>query len=279
MSKKKESYFSTIKQSEWGGIDDKMKEIVFHKYFLGDVKDRYGNRWNDDNKNTKRLYDFVSKRKFDEYGNPQAIPGSNIPLSAAGVFILWLGWFGFNGGSVLSADPANTSLVLVTTCLAAAAGGIGAAIFSAFFYKSLDVTMFMNGVLGGLVGITAGADQMLPESSIIIGLIAGVLVVLGVAFLDKCKLDDPVGAIPVHLFCGIWGTLAVGLFGAMKGFDQFFVQLACVGITGAFCVIMGSIIVLAVKKIVGLRVDEAEEAKGLDLAEHGSKAYGDFSIN
>ena len=191
------------------------------------------------------------KGKFDEYGKPQAIPGSNIPLSAAGVFILWLGWFGFNGGSVLSADPANTSLVFVTTCLAAAAGGIGAAIFSAFFYKSLDVTMFMNGVLGGLVGITAGADQMLPESSIIIGLIAGVLVVLGVAFLDKCKLDDPVGAIPVHLFCGIWGTLAVGLFGAMKGFDQFFVQLACVGITAAFCVIMGSIIVFVVKKIVG----------------------------
>ncbi len=219
------------------------------------------------------------KGKFDENGNPQAIPGSNIPLSAAGVFILWLGWFGFNGGSVLSADPANTSLVLVTTCLAAAAGGIGAAIFSAFFYKSLDVTMFMNGVLGGLVGITAGADQMSPESSIIIGLLAGVLVVLGVAFLDKCKLDDPVGAIPVHLFCGIWGTLAVGLFGAMKGFDQFMVQLACVGIAGAFCVIIGSIIVLAVKKTAGLRVDETEEDKGLDLAEHGSKAYGDFSIN
>ena len=219
------------------------------------------------------------KGKFDEYGNPQAIPGSNIPLSATGVFILWLGWFGFNGGSVLSADPANTSLVLVTTCLAAAAGGIGAAIFSAFFYKSLDVTMFMNGVLGGLVGITAGADQMLPESSIIIGFIAGVIVVLGVAFLDKCKLDDPVGAIPVHLFCGIWGTLAVGLFGNMRGFDQFFVQLACVGITGIFCVIMGCIIVLAVNKISGLRVDEAEETKGLDFAEHGSKAYGDFSIN
>ena len=219
------------------------------------------------------------KGKFDENGNPQAIPGSNIPLSAAGVFILWLGWFGFNGGSVLSADPANTSLVLVTTCLAAASGGIGAAIFSAFFYKSLDVTMFMNGVLGGLVGITAGADQMSPESSIIIGLLAGVLVVLGVAFLDKCKLDDPVGAIPVHLFCGIWGTLAVGLFGAMKGFDQFMVQLACVGIAGAFCVIAGSIIVLAVKKTAGLRVDETEEDKGLDLAEHGSKAYGDFSIN
>ena len=196
------------------------------------------------------------KGKFDENGNPKAITGSNIPLSAAGVLILWLGWFGFNGGSVLSADPALTSLTLVTTCLAAAAGGIGAAVFSRFLYKNLDLTMFMNGVLGGLVGITAGADQMLPTSAIFIGLVAGIIVVLSVALLDKCKLDDPVGAIPVHLFCGIWGTLAVGLFGEMAGFDQFMVQLACVGITGAFCVIFGSFITLFVKSIAGLRVDE-----------------------
>ena len=108
------------------------------------------------------------KGKFDENGKPRAITGSNIPLSAAGVLILWLGWFGFNGGSVLSADPALTSLTLVTTCLAAAAGGIGAAVFSRFLYKNLDLTMFMNGVLGGLVGITAGADQMLPTSAIFI---------------------------------------------------------------------------------------------------------------
>ena len=219
------------------------------------------------------------KGKFDENGKPKAITGSNIPLSAAGVLILWLGWFGFNGGSVLSADPALTSLTLVTTCLAAAAGGIGAAVFSRFLYKNLDLTMFMNGVLGGLVGITAGADQMLPTSAIFIGLIAGVIVVLSVALLDKCKLDDPVGAIPVHLFCGIWGTLAVGLFGEMAGFDQFMVQFACVGITGAFCVIFGTFITLFVKSIAGLRVDEKEEVQGLDIAEHGTRAYGDFRVN
>ena len=219
------------------------------------------------------------KGKFDENGKPKAITGSNIPLSAAGVLILWLGWFGFNGGSVLSADPALTSLTLVTTCLAAAAGGIGAAVFSRFLYKNLDLTMFMNGVLGGLVGITAGADQMLPTSAIFIGLVAGVIVVLSVALLDKCKLDDPVGAIPVHLFCGIWGTLAVGLFGEMAGFDQFMVQLACVGITAAFCVIFGTFITLFVKSIAGLRVDEKEEAQGLDIAEHGTRAYGDFRVN
>ena len=219
------------------------------------------------------------KGKFDTDGKPLAIPGSNLPLSAAGVLILWLGWFGFNGGSVLSADPALTSLTLVTTCLAAAAGGIGAAVISGILYKNLDLTMFMNGVLGGLVGITAGADQMLPGSAIIIGLIAGGIVVFSVAFLDKCKLDDPVGAIPVHLFCGIWGTLAVGIFGELAGFNQFMIQLACVGITGVFCIIGATIITLLTKSIIGLRVDEKEEENGLDIAEHGTRAYGDFSIN
>ena len=219
------------------------------------------------------------KGKFDADGKPLAIPGSNLPLSAAGVLILWLGWFGFNGGSVLSADPALTSLTLVTTCLAAAAGGIGAAVISGILYKNLDLTMFMNGVLGGLVGITAGADQMLPGSAILIGLIAGGIVVFSVAFLDKCKLDDPVGAIPVHLFCGIWGTLAVGIFGELAGFNQFMIQLACVGITGLFCIIGATIITLLTKSIIGLRVDEKEEEDGLDIAEHGTRAYGDFSIN
>ena len=218
------------------------------------------------------------KGKFDSNGKPLAIPGSNIPLSAAGVLILWLGWFGFNGGSVLSADPANTSLVLVTTCLAAAAGGLGAALFSGLLYRNLDITMFMNGVLGGLVGITAGADQMGPTEAIAIGAIGGIVVVLGVALLDKCKLDDPVGAIPVHLFAGIWGTVAVGLFGASAGFDQFMVQLASTGIVGAFCVISTLIIALIVKSIMGLRVSEDEETEGLDLSEHGTGAYGDFSM-
>ena len=219
------------------------------------------------------------KGKFDENGNPLAITGSNIPLSAAGVLILWLGWFGFNGGSVLSADPSLTSLTLVTTCLAAAAGGIGAAVLSRVLYNNLDLTMFMNGVLGGLVGITAGADQMLPTSAIFIGLIAGGIVVLSVALLDKCKLDDPVGAIPVHLFCGIWGTLAVGLFGEMAGFDQFMIQLAGVGIVGAFCVLSTLILVLLVKSLVGLRVSKEEEINGLDDAEHGMAAYADFSVS
>ena len=218
------------------------------------------------------------KGKFDSSGKPLAIPGSNIPLSAAGVLILWLGWFGFNGGSVLSADPANTSLVLVTTCLAAAAGGLGAALFSGILYKNLDITMFMNGVLGGLVGITAGADQMSPTEAIAIGAIGGIIVVLGVALLDKCKLDDPVGAIPVHLFAGIWGTLAVGIFGSSAGFDQFMVQLASVGIVGLFCVVCTLIIGLIVKSIMGLRVSEEEEEEGLDIAEHGTGAYGDFSM-
>ena len=213
------------------------------------------------------------KGKFDSSGNAVAIPGSNIPLSAAGVLILWLGWFGFNGGSVLSADPANTSLVLVTTCLAAAAGGLGASFVSTLAYKNLDITMFMNGILGGLVGITAGADQMGPTDAIIIGAIGGTVVVLGVAFLDKCKLDDPVGAIPVHLFAGIWGTLAVGIFGASASFDQFMVQLASLGIVGAFCVIGALIIALTVKSLIGLRVSAEEEEKGLDISEHGTKAY------
>ena len=213
------------------------------------------------------------KGKFDSLGKPIAIPGSNIPLSAAGVLILWLGWFGFNGGSVLSADPANTSLVLVTTCLAAAAGGISAAISSTLLYKNLDITMFMNGVLGGLVGITAGADQMGPTEAIIIGSIGGIIVVLGVAFLDKCKLDDPVGAIPVHLFAGIWGTLAVGIFGSSASFEQFMIQFASVGIVGLFCVICTFLITIIVKLFIGLRVSEEEEEKGLDTTEHGTKAY------
>ena len=217
--------------------------------------------------------------KFDKDGKPKALPGHNLPIASAGVFILWLGWFGFNGGSVLSADPELTSLTLVTTSLAAAAGGVAATFFSNLLYKNYDLTMFMNGVLGGLVGITAGADQMSPTDAILIGLIAGVVVVLGIALIDKLKLDDPVGAVAVHLICGIWGTLAVGIFGAMAGFDQFLVQLIGVGIVGAFCVISSFIILTIVKATTGLRVDKEEELNGLDLSEHGMEAYADFRIN
>ena len=217
--------------------------------------------------------------KFRKNGIANAIPGHNIPLASAGVLILWLGWFGFNGGSVLSADPELTSLTLVTTCLAAAAGGVSAAIFSNLMYKNFDLTMFMNGVLGGLVGITAGADQMGPTDAILIGLIAGILIVLAVAFIDKLKLDDPVGAVAVHLVCGIWGTLAVGVFGAMSGFNQFLIQLAGVGIVGVFSVLSATLILFIVKKTTGLRVEAEEELKGLDLSEHGMDAYADFRLN
>ena len=217
--------------------------------------------------------------KFDSNGKPKAIPGHNIPLAAAGVLILWLGWFGFNGGSVLSADPELTSLTLVTTCLAAAAGGVGAGIFSNILYKNFDLTMFMNGVLGGLVGITAGADLMSPTDAIVIGLIAGVVIVLGVALIDKLQLDDPVGAIAVHLICGIWGTLAVGIFGDLAGFDQFLTQLIGVGIVGAFSVVSAFVILFVLKKTIGLRVEKEDELKGLDLSEHGMDAYADFRLN
>ena len=224
---------------------------------------------------------FLGSRigKFNSDGSPNAIPGSNIPLSAAGVLILWLGWFGFNGGSVLSADPELTSLTLVTTCLAASAGGVSSALMSNLLYKNFDLTMFMNGVLGGLVGITAGADQMGPTSAIIIGALAGVILVLGISLLDKLKLDDPVGAIPVHLICGIWGTLAVGIFGEMASVEQFINQLIGVGIIGAFSCITATIIVFIVKATVGLRVSKEEELKGLDISEHSMDAYADFSLS
>jgi Amt family ammonium transporter len=218
--------------------------------------------------------------RFEKNGKPNAIPGHNIPISAAGVLILWLGWFGFNGGSVLSADPALTSLVLVTTSLAAAAGGIFAFVFSLILYKNYDVTMFMNGILGGLVGITAGADLMSPLDAVIVGGIGGIVVVLAIAFMDKRKLDDPVGAIAVHLFAGIWGTLAVGLFGDSASFEQFAVQAACVGITGVFCVVSCTIIGLITSKVFGgMRVSKEEEIAGLDGAEHGMSAYADFRLN
>ena len=216
--------------------------------------------------------------KFNN-GKPQAIPGHSIPLATAGVLILWLGWFGFNGGSVLSANPEATSLTLVTTCLAAAAGGVIAMLTSTLVFKNLDLTMFLNGILGGLVGITAGADQMSPGDAILIGAVAGALIVFAVSLVDKIKLDDPVGAIAVHLICGIWGTLAVGLFGAKAGFDQFLVQLVGVLSYAVFCVVTSYAIIFVLKKTVGIRVSEREELEGLDAHEHQMDAYPDFRLN
>ncbi|TNF70387.1 MAG: ammonium transporter [Bacteroidetes bacterium] len=217
--------------------------------------------------------------KFGEKGKPNAIPGHNIPMATAGVLILWLGWFGFNGGSVLSADPALTSLVLTTTCLAAAAGGIGAFAVSTLAYKNYDLTMFLNGILGGLVGITAGADLMTPNEAVMIGLISGAIIVGGVALIDRLRLDDPVGAVTVHLICGIWGTLAVGLFGSKAGADQLLYQLAGVGAAGVFCMLSALTIIFTLKKTIGIRVDRQEELEGLDLHEHGMDSYADFRMN
>lgn len=214
--------------------------------------------------------------KFGKDGTSYAIPGHNIPLATAGVFILWLGWFGFNGGSVLSADPSLTSITLVTTCLAAAAGGISAFVVSTIAYKNYDLTMFLNGILGGLVGITAGADIMSPLDAVLIGLVAGGLIVLGVSLVDKIKLDDPVGAVAVHLVCGVWGTLAVGIIGGLAGVDQFFTQLTGVAIIGATCCVSAFGLLSIIKAIMGLRMKEKEETEGLDIHEHGMDAYAEF---
>jgi len=212
-------------------------------------------------------------------GKPQAITGHNIPLATAGVLILWLGWFGFNGGSVLSAEPGATSLTLVTTCLAAASGGVISFIVSTVRYKNFDLTMFLNGILGGLVSITAGADKMSPTDAILVGAIGGAIIVFAVSLIDKIKLDDPVGAIAVHLACGIWGTLAVGLFGALASWNQFVSQLIGIGSYAVFCIATSFIIIYLLKKTIGIRVSEREEIEGLDMHEHGMNAYSDFRLN
>ncbi|NRB49221.1 MAG: ammonium transporter [Saprospiraceae bacterium] len=203
------------------------------------------------------------------------IPGHSMPLAAIGVFLLWFGWFGFNGGSVLSGDPEGVSLVFVTTSLAASAGAIGAFAASYFMFKSFDLSMVLNGILGGLVGITAGADVISPGMSIIVGAIAGVIIPFSVVFFDKIKIDDPVGATSVHLVCGIWGTLAVGIFGGANFLTQLIGTLSVVAFTFVFSIAVG----YAIKVTMGLRVSEEEEMKGLDIGEHDMMAYADSVEN
>ncbi len=199
-------------------------------------------------------------------------PGSSVPLAVIGVFLLWLGWFGFNGGSVLSGDPGLTSFVLVTTSLAACAGGIGGFVAGYFVFKRLDLGMVLNGILAGLVGITAGADVIEPMSAILVGLIAGVLVVLSAVLLDKLKLDDVVGAVSVHLTCGIWGTLAVGIF-SINPDHSFLTQLTGVAICGATAFSAAFVIFTVLKMTTGIRVSEEHETEGLDSHEHGIRGY------
>ncbi len=208
-------------------------------------------------------------------GNIKPIMGHNIPLATIGVFLLWLGWFGFNGGSVLSADPGVVSFVLVTTCLAAAAGIFGAMISSWTVQEKPDLSMVLNGALAGLVGITAGADVVSITAALIIGVIAGILVVLAVGLIDKLHLDDPVGAISVHLVCGIWGTLAVGIFSADF---SILIQLIGVSTVGAISFFAALLIFFVIKVTIGIRVSPEEEMIGLDIGEHGMEAYSGFQI-
>jgi len=212
-----------------------------------------------------------------KYGNggTRAIAGHSLPLATIGVFMLWLGWYGFNGGSVLSADPGAVSLVFVTTSLAAAAGVIGAMLTSWTVQKKPDLSMILNGALAGLVGITAGADAVSVMASILIGLIAGVIVVFAVLGFDRLKLDDPVGATSVHLVCGVFGTLAVGVFSAEHSFTTQLIGVLCYA---AVCFPSALILFLGLKYTVGIRVDETEEDCGLDIGEHGMEAYSGFQI-
>ncbi len=232
--------------------------------------------------------------KYNKDGSSNAIPGHNLTLAAIGVFLLWFGWFGFNGGSVLDATPSTVSLVLVTTSIAAAAGGVAAGLTSWAAAGKPDLSMALNGILAGLVGITAGADQMTIVESFLIGAIAGALVYFSVIAFDRVlKVDDPVGATSVHLVCGIFGTLAVGLFGGLgliqighpgqgfiaintDGIAQIGYQLAGIAAMGVFTIVFALAVGNVIKLTMGLRVSDDEQAEGLDLGEHDMAAYPDF---
>ena len=209
------------------------------------------------------------------HGQIKPIAGHSMPLATIGVFLLWLGWFGFNGGSVLSADPELVSRVFVTTCLASATGIIGSMVTSWIIQHKPDLSMVLNGSLAGLVGITAGADVVSVNASMLIGLIAGVIVVASVLALDRAHLDEPVGAVSVHLVCGIWGTLAVGIFSADH---SFMTQVIGVLAYGVFSFAAALVIFFGLKQSMGLRVSQEEERMGLDVGEHGKEAYGGFQI-
>ncbi len=212
-----------------------------------------------------RLGKYVDGKVIDK-------PGSSVPLAVIGVFLLWLGWFGFNGGSVLSANPASVSFVLVTTSLAACAGGLGGFVTGYIAFKRLDLGMVLNGILAGLVGITAGADVIEPGNAIIVGIVAGILVVISAVTLDKLKLDDVVGAVSVHLTCGIWGTLAVGFF-SINPDHSVSAQLIGIAACGATAFVCAFIIFIVLKVTTGIRVSDEHEKEGLDSHEHGIRGY------
>ncbi len=233
-------------------------------------------------------------------GQLLALPGHNMSIATLGCLILWLGWFGFNPGSVMAADPNAITHIALTTNMAGAVGGIAATVTAWLYLGKPDLSMIINGILAGLVGVTASCAYVSIGSAFIIGLIAGIIVVFSVTFFDRIKIDDPVGATSVHLVCGIWGTLAVGLFSVGPGGYPWLVDLAgepigphglfaggglgtlisqIIGIVsvGGFTVLLSTIFWLVLKAISGLRVSAEEEFEGLDIGEHGMEAYNGFA--
>ena len=210
--------------------------------------------------------------KYDENNQSRAIPGHNMAFATLGCLILWIGWFGFNPGSQLAADE-NVVYIALTTNLAAAAGGATASITSWLRDKKPDLSMIINGILAGLVGITAGCDGVSYLGAVIIGAVAGIIVVFSVSLFDNLKIDDPVGAISVHLVGGVWGTLAVGIF--VEGADIFTQAIGIISI-GLFTVILSTIFWLALKATIGIRVHPEQEYNGLDISEHAMEAYHGF---
>lgn len=232
--------------------------------------------------------------KYGKDGKPRAIPGHNMSLAVIGLFVLWLGWFGFNPGSTMSfQNPADVMHILMTTNTSAIAAVITSTAAAWIFLGKPDLGMTINGCLAGLVGITGGCAYVTVEASLIIGAIAGVIVVFAVMFFDRIKIDDPVGATSVHLCCGIFGTICIGLFAKEGvttlsarnglfyggGFELLGVELIGIVAVGAFAFVTSSLVWLALKATVGIRVTAEEEIAGLDIGEHGNMAYPDFVIS
>jgi Amt family ammonium transporter len=207
--------------------------------------------------------------KYDDAGKPRAIPGHSMPLATIGLFALWLGWFGFNGGSLKSAHPELLGLVVTNTALAGAAGGLAAMLLTPLLVKKPDLSMAINGVLAGLVGVTGCADIVLPHHALMAGAIGGLVCVLAVFALERLRIDDPIGAIPVHAIGGLWGTLAPAIFANANWQWQFLGAFAYAAAGFAFSYALLGLL----KLTIGIRVPPEVERDGLDLREHGQEAY------
>jgi Amt family ammonium transporter len=222
--------------------------------------------------------------KYNEDGSINAIPGHNLTLSAVGAFILWFGWFGFNPGSTMAAVGKWDLIgkVATNTFLASAMGGISTIVYTFMRYKKVDITMVINGVLAGLVAITAGCNVVSPNSALLIGIVAGTIVDMAVVIVDKMKIDDPVGAIAVHGVNGFFGTIAVGLFSEKNGLfttgqsEQFITQFLGVSVISIFSFVLTFILFHILKRTIGIRISHKEESAGIDAVEFGVEAYTTF---